>query len=306
LAVKNIRASIDIGSNSVLMLIGTASEAGVEVIDDYSHITSLGRDLDKTKMFHLESMSLTWNALTEYKDKLKKYFIAPESVLVTATEASRVASNAKEFFTKTKNELGFSTKIINTEGEAYYTALGTCLDVAQNKNVIMDMGGASTEFIQVQKNPFKVESSFSLPIGSVRARDLMNSGKYQNYFNEKLALDIKLSSSEVIAVAGTMTTVAAMMFCPNEFVAKDIHNKIIPADQLTHFYEEIHELSEKELHEKFPVVGKRANVILYGLKAANDLAYHYKIKSFIISCYGLRFGTLYQGMIDEKFTANHF
>ena len=69
MAVKNIRASIDIGSNSVLMLIGTASEAGVEVIDDYSHITSLGRDLDKTKMFHLESMSLTWNALTEYKDK---------------------------------------------------------------------------------------------------------------------------------------------------------------------------------------------------------------------------------------------
>lgn len=306
MVVKNLSASIDIGSNSVLMLVGTSSGSGVEILEDHSHITSLGRDLDKTKMFHPESMTATWNALTEYAQRLKKLQIKTDEVLVTATEASRVAQNSKTFYQKVKSELGFSTKIISSEGEAYYTALGTCLDVAKNDNVIMDMGGASTEFIQVKKSPFSVESSISLPIGSVRARDLINASAYKDYFQKNLALDFKLKSDEVIAVAGTMTTVAAMIFCPDSFSVEKIHNKRISADELTHFYEEIAELSETELKEKFPVASKRANVISYGLKAVNDLAYHYKIKNFIVSCYGLRFGTLYQGKIDEKFTTDQF
>jgi exopolyphosphatase/guanosine-5'-triphosphate,3'-diphosphate pyrophosphatase len=288
------------------MLIGILKDGRVEVLQDLSHITSLGRDLDKTKMFHQESMDLTINAISEYSKELKRLSIQPSSVLVTATEASRVAKNANEFYQKVKADFGLSTNIISSEGEAYYTAVGTCLDVSRNNNVIMDMGGASTEFIQVTKQPFCVESSFSLPIGSVRARDLILADKYQDYFKTNLALDITLATTEVIAVAGTMTTVAAMIFCPNGFASEKIHNLKISSDQLTHFYEEISELSEENLIKKFPVVGKRANVIQYGLRAVNDLAYHYKIKNFVISCYGLRFGTLFQGEIDERFTTNKF
>jgi exopolyphosphatase/guanosine-5'-triphosphate,3'-diphosphate pyrophosphatase len=288
------------------MLIGTLKNGLVEVLKDLSHITSLGRDLDKTKNFHQESMDLTIKALTEYSEVLKSLSIKPQDVLITATEASRVAKNAPEFYQKIKKDFGLCVNIISSEGEAYYTALGTCLDVNQNKNVIMDMGGASTEFIQVIKEPFCVESSFSLPIGSVRTRDLMKANLYQEYFNKNLALDIPLKTTEVVAVAGTMTTVAAMIFSPQEFDSKKIHNVRITSDQLTHFYEEINELSESDLLKKYPVVGKRANVIQFGLKAVNDLAYHFKIKSFIISCYGLRFGTLFQGEIDEQFTKNKF
>ena len=110
------RASIDIGSNSVLLLAADLDESGNKILSellDLSHITSLGKDLDKTKKFHTDSMNATYNALVEYKKELKKINIFPETVLVTATEASRVATNASEFFLKIKEELGFKITIIN-------------------------------------------------------------------------------------------------------------------------------------------------------------------------------------------------
>ena len=92
-----IRASIDIGSNSVLLLAAELDNVGTKILSEIlnlSYITSLGRDLDKTKKFHPDSMQSTYEALLDYKIQLEKIHITPQEVLVTATEASRVALNS--------------------------------------------------------------------------------------------------------------------------------------------------------------------------------------------------------------------
>ena len=68
------RASIDIGSNSILLLAVELDEHGKikEELLNESFITSLGKDLDITKKFHPDSMQATYDALKVYKELLDK------------------------------------------------------------------------------------------------------------------------------------------------------------------------------------------------------------------------------------------
>ena len=62
-----LRASIDIGSNSVLLLIGDVQDDGIEEISDTSIITGLGRNLDSSGKFTKQAMVDTMDAFKEFK-----------------------------------------------------------------------------------------------------------------------------------------------------------------------------------------------------------------------------------------------
>jgi len=108
------RATIDIGSNTILLLAAELdSKKIVREVLNCSEVTALGKNLDKTKAFAQESMQESFRALTSYKQKLAEVGIEPQEVIVTATEASRVAQNSQDFFEKIKQEIGFGVTIIS-------------------------------------------------------------------------------------------------------------------------------------------------------------------------------------------------
>ena len=169
-----MKASIDIGSNSVLLVAGEFQSGKFFKDLDLSHVTGLGKGIDKTKEFAPESMEKTFKALSEYREKIKAFEIRPEEVMVTATEASRVAKNSLDFFKKVKNELGFNVQIINPKGEAYFSSKGVELgniSGAPSKNILVDLGGASTEIIKFANKPYAFLDFLSLPMGSVRGTE---------------------------------------------------------------------------------------------------------------------------------------
>ncbi|CAN0020072.1 unnamed protein product, partial [Chrysoparadoxa australica] len=120
------RASIDIGSNTVLLLAAEISEQGEiqKELANESRVTSLGKDLDKTGVFRQESMDDTYSAFVDYKKILNKLGITSENTIVTATEASRVAKNARPFLDKLESDFDVKIHLISGEGEAFYTSYG--------------------------------------------------------------------------------------------------------------------------------------------------------------------------------------
>ena len=301
------RASIDIGSNSVLLLAAELDESGNKILSellDLSHITSLGKDLDKTQKFHPDSMNATYNALLEYKTELQKFNILPESVIVTATEASRVATNAAEFFLKIKDELGFKITIINSEGEAYYTALGVASGILDSPSVvIMDIGGASTELIKVELNPFNIISSISLPIGSVRATDWLKENCFEQKTKEIFSLNFNhYETKSLVCVAGGMTTMAAMYLGLKEFDPKKVDGLSLTFDSLKLFAVDLQKTNRDNLLLLFPFLGKRVEVISAASKVAVMFGSRLKIETIKISTRGLRYGTILKGEINVKFT----
>ena len=155
---KDLRASIDIGSNSVLLLIADMTKNKFQEIIKESHITSLGKDLDKNKVFHPDSMKATYDAIKEYAEECDKHGISRESIIATATEASRVAQNSKEFFEKIQTELNVTIQTITPQAEAYFSTKGILFNSKFDSDVItiMDIGGASTELIKVNTKTFKI------------------------------------------------------------------------------------------------------------------------------------------------------
>lgn len=300
------RASIDIGSNSVLLLAVELNEKGEikEELLNESFITSLGKDLDVTKKFHPDSMQATYEALSTYKKLLDKIKFPVNEVIATATEASRVSTNSREFFKKIKDELGFNIQIISSDGEAYYTALGvvSSLSKPEGKIVVMDIGGASTELILINTTPFEIEKSISLPVGSVRATDWKNKNEFDSKIYDILAPDMSdYNTDTLVCVAGSMTALASMYLGQKEYSDAKIEGMTISFKSFQEFSRDLQNTSIENLLMLFPFLGKRAPMVGAGSHVAEIIGSKLKIDLIKISTRGLRYGTVLTGGINEQF-----
>ncbi|MBD64009.1 MAG: hypothetical protein CME62_02300 [Halobacteriovoraceae bacterium] len=302
-----IRASVDIGSNSVLLLMAQISDHHFDILANESRVTGLGRGLDDTGLFCDEAMVDTFQALTEYKLICEKNKIDPSEVIVTATEASRVASNAQSFFQKIKDELGFSITIISGLGEAYYSTTGVLFDKNIDSEIItiMDIGGASTELIQVETKSQNIRSSFSMPVGVVRMTNWRDKGCELENLQEVLSrFSLELSqvkTNQLYCVAGTMTSIANMLLGHKDFIEEEVHGFQFEKTQLTSLIEKTEEYTPEEFLSLYPFLGKRSQTIKAGLKLAKNVLDVLECKRVYVSTYGLRYGTILAGQIEEKY-----
>jgi exopolyphosphatase/guanosine-5'-triphosphate,3'-diphosphate pyrophosphatase len=299
--MSNRRASIDIGSNSTLLLVMDVDSK--TIVDEYSTITSLGKDLDKNGVFLESTMEATFEALSNYANICKEHGVDVEDIIVTATEASRVAKNAAEFFAKVYSEIGLTIKTITGEGEAYYTALGIARMLQNNNDneiVIMDVGGASTELIHVSLEDFKINNSISLPVGSVRTTDWIEEGIAEEKFNQAFdGVDFSLyTGRKIICVAGTMTTLALMMDGAKDFDRDVINNLNTNINSYENFVEENNSKPQDKLESDYPYLGKRAFSIKGGASCALRVLKQVNANELSFSTYGLRYGTAINGDID--------
>ncbi|EQC43291.1 Ppx/GppA phosphatase [Bacteriovorax sp. Seq25_V] len=298
--MSNYKASIDIGSNSTLLLIMDVSEK--KILAEESRITGLGKNLDKTGCFEESSMEATYDALSVYCDIAESFNINPEDIIVTATEASRVAKNAQEFFKRIRDGLRIRIQTITGEGEAYYTAYGICAMAKSlgQEVVILDVGGASSEFIKIQTNPFKILETISLPIGSVRTTDWLENGLFHSELDKIYAkFDLKnYMNTPILGVAGTLTSLALMIENANEYDADLINNLSVNVQNFQSFVSEKLVDSTSEDFEKYSFLGKRATTIRGGGICCAELLKKVNCPKIMFSTFGLRYGTLLSGGID--------
>ena len=303
--MMDIRASIDLGSNSCLLLVAQMEGSALKnVLENESRVTGLGRDLDRNGRFLEIAMEETFEALAEYKTICERHGIPAKEIIATATEASRVSSNSREFFDKVKNELGINLKIITGLAEAYYSTKGILVGEGLDKNLaIMDIGGASTEFILVGPGA-EITKSFSTPVGSVRVTNWLADGSFDERFSmllENFGADLSQIQAQTLhCVAGTMTSLANMHLDNRDFVENEVHGHILTKNDIEEMVEKYQNFSPQEFLERFPFLGKRSAAIKGGLLLAQRLASAVNVSDFKVSTYGLRYGTLLEGEIRHE------
>lgn len=305
--INDIRASIDIGSNSVLLLIADVSHGKLKEISKRSEITSLGKELDKNKAFHPDSMAATYEAIKSYAEDCDKHGIARDKIIATATEASRVALNAPEFFQKIEDELQVHINIITSDAEAYFSTKGILFDSKFDSEIItmMDIGGASTELIKVNTKNFQILETISMPIGAVRSTQWLQDDLFvQNL--QKVFLDFRTSidkfqTKDLFCVAGTVTSLGNMHLQRKEFVEDDVHGLVMKVEDVDNLFKKYSNSTPEQFLEQFPFLQKRSQSIRGGLHLVYHLAHRLLVKEITISTYGLRFGTLLEGRIKKEF-----
>ena len=300
-----IRSSIDIGTNSVLLLVADVSDNGIDVLYEEQHVPRLGKNVDKDRTLHPNSQKRVISVLKIFQKKIQDDFSdLTEQPIVTATSAVRDASNRDEFLDKVKRELGWEIRILsgNEEAETTYAGAVSVLTPGDiSRPVIIDIGGGSTEFATGAGVQFK--SGISLNIGSVRFTE--------RYFDSDPPLQSEIRSARkaiqqelgklekiyrngvLVGVAGTVTSIAAIEMGLDDYQSDKLNGYRLKKSTVAGFIQEFSE-SKSEIIERTypPFLTGRGEVILAGILILDEFLKMTDRDELIISTGGIRHGIL--------------
>lgn len=161
---------IDIGSNSIRLVILEVSGQSYRITDQIKHSARLGQDMTPDGYLSTRRIDYAIKVLTHFAAFMHSKGV--EEIICVATEAVRRAKNQDQFLAGARKALGTEIRILSGLEEAYYDYIG-CVNTLDIKNaLVFDIGGSSTELILV-RNRMLVES-VSLRLGSIPLMEMFD------------------------------------------------------------------------------------------------------------------------------------
>jgi len=163
-----IISSIDIGTNTVLLLVAQSDPKNNKIIpllNEY-RIPRIGKNVISSGEISTESVNNLKNILLEYKSISSDY--NSEHIVASATAAFRNAGNSKKVIDYILKETGIKINIISPEDEAKFAYLGSTDGTEDNiRKFLIDIGGGSTEIIIGKNRDLLYIKSFSTGVVTI-------------------------------------------------------------------------------------------------------------------------------------------
>jgi exopolyphosphatase / guanosine-5'-triphosphate,3'-diphosphate pyrophosphatase len=294
-------AAIDIGTNSVLLLIAETRGERVEALVERATITRLGQDVDRTRRLSPEACTRTLGCLEQYAHILERMHV--ERVAVVGTSAMRDAEGGEDFVSDAERVLGTRPRVIDGTEEAHLSYAGALSGLAVSGDVVVcDIGGGSTEIItgSVSGAQRSVNSAVSLDIGSVRLfeRHVKSDPPTADQLAAARA-DIQNALSGVprpspgatlVGVAGTITTLAAVEQGLIQYDPALVHGSRLERTTVQRLLLRLRVLSVAERKSLPGLEPARADVIVTGAAIAAELLTWSGADALVVSDRGVRWG----------------
>lgn len=160
------RAVIDIGTNTVKLLVADVRDGQVFPVVAKDQTTRLGEGVEETRHLSAPAIQRTVAAIAGYVADAREHGVS--DIRALATSAVRTAGNGAEFLTAVHQTTGLTVELITGDCEAELIFAGVTSDPAYHRQplLVMDIGGGSVEFIQ--GTGATIEQRRSLPVGAVR------------------------------------------------------------------------------------------------------------------------------------------
>ncbi len=299
---------IDVGMNTVLLLIGESSNSEIEVIREEIRIPRIGKSIMKNNIIDQNSINELVEILWEYKQLC--HSIKVDKIICNGTAPFRLAKNSEEVISTVFQSTGIKIKILSNIEEAVLSFIGGVSNFDsyfdRKDFVVIDIGGGSTEIIYGNMNEIKYFRSF--PVGAVILKEL--------FFNEKASEDLKREDDYLsvifqeklyfnnfigIAVAGTPTTIASILLNQVIFNEKEVDKFKIKKRDLEHLINEFARSSPQQILKKYPsVLRGREDVILPGSIILDFIMKLLGIEEIFVSTRGVRYGIFIQELMNQE------
>lgn len=201
-------AAVDIGTNSMRLLMVQHVGEGLVELGRYERVTGLGQGVDASGTLAEEAIDRSLLALAEFGGRMKKQDVGRRRAV--ATSAARDAANREQFFDRAELALGVRPELIAGEDEAALAFAGATAGISlPEPYLVVDVGGGSTEFVTAG-------GGRSFDIGSVRLTERIlidrpataeQLAKARGQVGETF-LAVTTFAGTVIGVAGTWTSLA--------------------------------------------------------------------------------------------------
>jgi exopolyphosphatase/guanosine-5'-triphosphate,3'-diphosphate pyrophosphatase len=295
-------ASIDIGTNTILLLIAKVEGGKIHPLFEIETVARLGEGVQKNGILLKEAMERGLQTLAQYLKWCQEMEV--QEFFAAGTSALREAKNSEDFLKWVKEKLNLSIEVISGEEEAQLSFLAVVKDLGEVKNpiLVVDVGGGSTEFILGKDD--QIRQWISLPLGSVRfTEEFLLSDPIQEDHWKKMEgrirehlVNIPHSKGplSMVAVGGTATTLASVEQGLEEFIPEKIHHFVLGKEALKN---QLLLYRSKTIEERKKIPGlpiARADVILAGGTILYLAMEELNCPSVLISCHGVRYGLLYK------------
>ncbi|MBK7860379.1 MAG: Ppx/GppA family phosphatase [Archangiaceae bacterium] len=287
-------AAIDVGTNSVLLLVAERDAHGKwHPVVERAEITRLGKGVDQSKRLLPEAIEATVKVLEAYATEAKQ--LGAKQIAVSATSAARDASNGADFLDAAKARAGLDIEIIAGEEEARLSYASAHADFGGKQPlIVLDIGGGSTEFIYgTAAGDVKFRHSFD--VGSVRMTERFHgdAAKIRAHLQATFAaLPTPPPDALLVGVAGTVTTVLSVSRAIEPYDASKVHGATMPRSEVSAVAQKLGSL-DLEARKQLPgLQPKRADVIPAGALILDEAMSRLGAGELKVSDRGLRWGLL--------------
>jgi len=306
-------AAIDIGSNSVRLLVAEVLRGGTyRILDEEREPTRLGRSVSEKGQLDDESMERTITALRTFKQIAAGY--QATSLRTIATCAVREARNGPEFCRRVREQVGLEVEVISGDREARlaFSSVQNAFDLSGKNVIVADIGGGSTEVVFATGN--LIESIFSTPLGAVRLTEQFGVGEgavvetFQRdvtRMEEEIALCLKKRTTRplfaphfLVGCGGTFTTLAELMMAAKKEVDIPVAGYKVSHAEVRHLLDRLLKLPLRARRSMAGMTPDRADIILAGLSIVDALMKRFRVNTLMIHTRGVRDG-LVREMIDD-------
>ena len=291
--MKTICSVIDVGTNSILLLIAEKAHNSWKFLHRDARTSSLGKGM--------KNGFLTNDGIKKAKAILKNFILTSRrydsnKIIITGTSASREAKNISQLFNWILKKYNLKYHILSEEQEIYYIYLANKHEFDEYENlIIFDIGGGSTEFIVVKYGD--ISYSTSLKMGVRRLNNLFESDKEKYAFCQDILAQSEIqehvpSSFEVVGVGGTVTNLVAVKQGLKVWDSDKVHKQILTIQDVEYFKSVWQILSYDEIEKLIPFDPHRSDVLLSGTILLESIFSYLRIDKIFVSDYGLQFGIL--------------
>jgi exopolyphosphatase/guanosine-5'-triphosphate,3'-diphosphate pyrophosphatase len=310
-------AAIDIGSNSVRLLVAEALRGGAyRILDEEREPTRLGRSVSENGRLDDESMERTVAALRTFKEIAAGYQVT--SLRTIATCAVREARNGPEFCRQVREQVGLDVEVITGDREARlaFSSVQNAFDLTGKNVIVADIGGGSTEVVFSTGN--LIESIFSTPLGAVRLTEQFHLGEGAE--PEAFPRDVARMEAEVasclkkrtsrplfaphflVGCGGTFTTLAELVMASKKEVDIPVAGYRVSHAEVRHLLDRLLKMPLRARRSMAGMTPDRADIIVAGLTIVDALMKRFRVNTLAIHTRGVRDG-LVREMIDDALGA---
>jgi exopolyphosphatase/guanosine-5'-triphosphate,3'-diphosphate pyrophosphatase len=191
-------AAVDLGSNSFRLEIGRFDLGQVQRLEYLKETVRQGNGLDEARNLSAEAMERGWACLARVAERLSGF--KPRQVRAVATQTLREARNRDVFLARAHQILGFPIDVISGREEARLIYLGVAhlLPQSDERRLVVDIGGRSTELILGREYDARVMESYR--VGSVAwSMKYFAEGQFSNAAFERAAIAAQAVLDEALA-----------------------------------------------------------------------------------------------------------
>jgi exopolyphosphatase/guanosine-5'-triphosphate,3'-diphosphate pyrophosphatase len=294
-------AGVDIGTNSVRLLVGEFSETAhgysLRTLRRLMTITRLGEGVDERGLLNPDAMERTIATLRGYRDLMREEEV--DTWEVAATSAVRDASNSSFFMRSVEEIMETAPEVLSGQEEASLSFLGATYDLGglrpkEGNLLVVDIGGGSTEVIVGWDE--QIMEAFSIDVGCVRMSERflvsnpptpLELSEMEEYVSRALAPCAsrisRWSPLLMVGLAGTITTLSGLKQGLERYDGDAIHHSWLTVSDVEELYRRLYSLPLARRREMMRLEPGRADVIVGGTAVLLVFLRELSVQRFLVS-----------------------